>query len=81
MSLTTSMAGGLMEAERPFRKFESFGWDNDERRERAAARSLAISTVTVHHQNRFRCGFVSNRAASASATERRRYSGHIYLVF
>src|SRR6185369_3998377 len=50
-------------------KLENFRWYNDERRERTPALSLAILTVTVQHQDRFCCGFVANRAASASASK------------
>jgi hypothetical protein len=48
-------------------ELESFRRHDDERRKRTSAGSLAISTVTVKHHNRFCCGFVANRAASASA--------------
>src|SRR5204863_2795002 len=55
---------------------ESFFRHDDERRKRASAGALAISTVTVKHHHRFCCGFVANRAASASATKGYVYCGH-----
>jgi hypothetical protein len=47
-------------------ELESFGRHDHERRKRTSAGSLAISTVTVEHHNRFCRGFVAICAASAS---------------
>jgi hypothetical protein len=62
-------AGRRMKAGRALQELESFRRHDDERRKRPATGSLAIVTVTVKHQNRCGCGFVANRAASASTGE------------
>ena len=67
MGLATHLTGRGMEAQRALQELESFRRHDDERGKRASAGLLAISTVTVKHHNRFCCGFVANRAASASA--------------
>jgi len=62
-------------------ELESFRRHDDVRRKRTSAGSLAISTVTVKHHNRFCCGLVANRAASASAWEGCGYCGHILFMY
>ena len=56
-----------MEVQRALQEIEGFRRHDDERRKRASAGSLAIPAMTVNHHHRFSCGFVPNRAASASA--------------
>ena len=68
-SHATLFAGRRMKAGRALQELERLRRHDDERRERPATRSLAIATVTVKHQNRFGCGFVADRAASASTGE------------
>src|SRR4029453_17978698 len=65
-----------METRRALQELESFRRHDDEGRKRTSAGSLAISTVTVKHHHRFCCGFVANRAASASAREGCGYCNH-----
>jgi hypothetical protein len=67
MGLATHLTGRGMKAYGALQDLESFRRHDDERRIRTSAGLLAISTVTVKHHNRFCCGFVANRAASASA--------------
>ena len=68
-SHATLFAGRRMKAGRALQELERLRRHDDERRKRPATRSLAIATVTVKHQNRFGCGFVADRAASASTGE------------
>src|SRR6266550_3221811 len=70
-----------MEAQRALQELESFRRHDDVRRKRTSAGSLAISTVTVKHPNRFCCGFVANRTASAAAGEGCVYLGHILFTY
>jgi len=58
-----------MEAQRALQKIEGFRRHDDKRRKRASAGSLAIPAMTVNHHHWFSSGFVTNRAASASAGE------------
>ena len=67
MGLAARLTGRGMETQRALQELESFGRHDHVRRKRTSARSLAITTVTVKHHHRFCCGFVANRAASASA--------------
>jgi hypothetical protein len=62
-------AGRRMKAGRALQELESIRRHDDERRKWPATGSLTIATVTVKHQNRCGCGFVANRAASASTGE------------
>src|SRR5262245_6060370 len=70
----------VVEAERALQELESFRRHHDERGERSSAGSLAISTMTVKHQHRFGCRFITNRAARASACERCAYCSHIFIL-
>src|SRR5207248_11166512 len=76
MGLAARLTGRGMETQRALQELESFGRHDHVRRKRTSARSLAITTVTVKHHHRFCCGFVANRAASASATKGYVYCGH-----
>ena len=69
MRRAARLTGRGMEARRTLQELERFRRDDDERRKRTAAGSLAIPAVTVKHQNRFCRGFVADRAARASAGE------------
>jgi hypothetical protein len=64
---TAPLAGRGIEAQGALHKLESLRRHDDVRRKRTPTGSLAISTMTVKHHHRFGCGFIANRAASASA--------------
>ncbi len=72
-------AGRRMKAGRALQELQSFRRHDDKRRKWPATGSLAIATVTVKHQNRCGCGFVANRAASAS-TGQGSCCAHVIIV-
>ena len=74
-------AGRRMKARRALQEFEGFRGYDDERGKRPATGSLAIVTVTVKHQYRCGCGFVANRAASASTGEGSCYVHFLFVPF
>jgi len=70
-----------METWRALQKLERFRSHDDVRRKRPSTGSLAIPAVAMKHQNRFGCGLVANRAASASTCEWCLCFGHIFYLY